>query len=65
MDFALDTESLDFFDKHKVTAFQINYSSETTVGMTMDIYTSEAPRTHSYQGRVNGKTVFSLQVEFE
>jgi len=65
MDFALDTESLDFFDKHKVTAFQINYSSETTVGMTMDIYTSEAPRAHSYQGRVNGKTVFSLQVEFE
>jgi Acyl-ACP thioesterase len=65
MDFALDSEALDFFDTHKIKAFQINYSSETTVGAKMNIYSSVQAPLLSYQGRVNDKTVFSLQIELD
>jgi medium-chain acyl-[acyl-carrier-protein] hydrolase len=63
IDFALDTEPLSFFDEHPITAFQINYSSETRVGANMEIFSNVEGVTRSYQGRVDDKIVFSLQVE--
>jgi medium-chain acyl-[acyl-carrier-protein] hydrolase len=62
LDFALDTEPTDFFVNHEVATLQITFSKETMPGAQMHLLTSQKEKTHSYQGVVDGKSVFSAQI---
>ena len=64
VDFALDSDDLAFYSSHIPSEFQITFSSETTLGATMEIASSLTDSLRNYQGKVEGKSVFSLSVRF-
>jgi medium-chain acyl-[acyl-carrier-protein] hydrolase len=65
LDFALDTEEPDFLMKNPLKSFQINFSSETRADQEMTILSGAKGKIHSYQGKVDGKNTFSLQLELK
>jgi medium-chain acyl-[acyl-carrier-protein] hydrolase len=62
LEFALDTEKEVFEDAHDVSDFQINFTSETHLGAEMALYRKAAEKSFDYEGKVDDKTVFTLQV---
>jgi medium-chain acyl-[acyl-carrier-protein] hydrolase len=64
VDFALDSDDLAFYSSHIPSEFQITFSSETTLGETMEISSSLSETARHYQGKVGGKSVFALSVFF-
>jgi len=65
VDFALDSDDFLFYSSHIPTEFQMTFSSETTLGKTMEIASKLSDERRDYQGRVDGKPVFSLSVMFK
>jgi medium-chain acyl-[acyl-carrier-protein] hydrolase len=65
VDFALDSDDFAFYSSHIPTEFQMTFSSETTLGKTMEIASKLSEEKRDYQGRVEGKPVFSLSVMFK
>ncbi len=65
VDFALDSDDFLFYSSRIPTEFQMTFSSETTLGKTMEIASKLTDERRDYQGKVEGKPVFSLSVMFK
>jgi acyl-ACP thioesterase len=61
VDFALDSDDLAFYSSHIPSEFQITFSSETTLGATMEIASSLTDSLRNYQGQSRGEIRFLPQ----
>src|SRR5574344_618045 len=65
VDFALDSDDFAFYSSHTPSEFQMTFSSETTLGKSMEILSKLSDERRDYQGKVEGKPVFALSVLFK